>query len=131
MPLTFHEMIHQLFQIMLKLKKTPATLKRTLTGLIQKMSDPNVISNHTSIGLVPTIYEIWTTVLPRLITEHAETRHILIHQMEIHVIYLDFDLINAFGSIINEHVCRTMLRLGHPTHRVDTIEDLSQGPLQL
>lgn len=80
MPVSFLKVVHQL--LIARLVTNTALWKQTLTMLIHKRRDPAIISNHRPIGLVLTIYKLWTTILSRLVKEHTETRHLLSPQQE-------------------------------------------------
>ena len=125
MPTTFHDAMHRLFETLWKTHRTPSTWKQALTVLLYKKDDPHAVKNYRPIGLLTSVYKLWSAVITKCLSAFVEEHDMLsevqegfreerntVRQLQrltmmmedakltgspLYVLYVDF--VNAFGSI--------------------------------
>jgi hypothetical protein len=57
--------------------QTPSAWKRSNTTLLYKHGDPNKLSNYRPIGLLSTVYKVYSAMLTHAMSRYAETYGLL------------------------------------------------------
>jgi hypothetical protein len=57
--------------------QTPWAWKRSNTTLLYKKGDPNKLSNYRPIGLLSTVYKVYSAMLTHAISRYAEKHGLL------------------------------------------------------
>lgn len=150
MPKVFHDNVHALFVYLWEQRVTPKQWKTALTILLYKKDDPRQVKNHRPIGLLNTIYKLWTTIVTKCLAMFVEQNNLLSDSQEgfrpnrnttrqlqrlvmamedasmtdhpIYVLYVDF--VNAFGSVDHARMAEILRVQGYPEDIVDIIRDL-------
>ena len=145
--------IHQLFITMWITGETPAAWKRSQTVLLAKDGDPTDPNNYRPIGLMLTVYKLWTSLLTEVLAEYAETQRILGDSQEgfrrgrntqrqlanllnaledakhtrrnIYLMYVDFS--SAFNTVDHDKLLQLMWDMGFPWHAVQAVRSLYTG----
>ena len=152
LPEEFHQAIHSLFVLMWQQAITPTEWKTALTILLYKKDDPHLVKNYRPIGLLNTIYKMWTAVVTKCLAMFVEQHDLLSDSQEgfrpdrnttrqlqrlimtmedakltdspLYVLYVDF--VNAFGSVDHLRMAEIMKLQGYPEDIVSIITDLYQ-----
>jgi hypothetical protein len=149
LPVSFHDTTHSLFTEMWLLALTPTNWKSSLTVLLYKKDDPHNVKNYRPIGLLNTIYKLWTAVVAKCLSMFVEQYELLSPRQEdfranrnttrqlqrlamtiedakltnspLYILYVDFE--NAFGSVDHLRMAEIMRVQGYPEDVVDIIVD--------
>ena len=131
----------------------PDRWKESHKVLLYKKGDPAAVGNYRPIGLLNTVYKLYTAVITDVLAEYAEARGMLSEGQEgfrqarttarqlqvltgviedsrdrgtdLLVLYVDF--VNAFGSVDHRRLLATMRLLGVPEDCLAVVQDLYQG----
>ena len=141
LPLQCHDLMYLFFHHCYKQREIPTQWKHSITILLYKKEDPTQLANYRPIALANTIYKLYTSTIPTLLTSYGE-QHKLLHfsqedfrpqrntsrqiqiilasledarltNKHIYITYIDFK--NAFGSIDHARLLALMEDLGYPT----------------
>jgi hypothetical protein len=152
-PDSFNTMLYEFFGACFRSAHCPSQWKNSTTVLIHKAGDPTSFSNWRTIGLLRTIYKLYTGVIDALVTEFADCanafsesqegfrknrnceRQILTlhgaisdahdNNRELHVTYIDFR--SAFPSISHERLPAMLRFSGIPEDAIAVICNLYSG----
>ena len=150
MPHSFKTSLRHLMIIMWITGHTPAPWKVSSTILLYKKDDPTHLENRRPIGLLNTIYKVWTRFVTEVLSSYSEDYHILSPSQEgfrpsrntsrhlqrlahiledarashkdIYALYIDFT--SAFNTISHAKLYRIMHDLGFPTDSIDVIRSI-------
>ena len=150
LPAEFHDAMHALFVTLWRLQVTPKEWKTSLTILLYNKDDPHEVKNHRPIGLLNTVYKLWTAVVTRCLALFVERNHLLSDAQEgfrpernttrqlqrlimafedarvsdspIYALYVDF--VNAFGSVDHRRMAQIMEMQAYPPDIIAIIRDL-------
>ena len=154
LPDDLKECIRQLFVIMWATGTTPTTWKESQTILLYKdKGEVTDITKYRPVGLLNTVYKLWTRHITTAMADYAETHHILspsqkgfreasttmqqaqpiIMALEdaratnqnIYMLAVDFS--SAFNMLDQDKLLQTMFDLGFPTDAVDAVRNLYEG----
>ena len=155
LPPTMHKVIHNLFIIMWECGYTPDAWTTSGTILLFKQKNsPLDLSNYRPIGLMNTIYKLWTKFVTAITCDYAEQQGILSmhnagfrktcttsHQVQTLVrsiedaqlfgqdIYLMLvDFTSAFNMCNHDKMLRLMFDMGFPTDAIETIKGIYKNP---
>ena len=154
MPRQFKECIHMLFILMWATGITPDDWKESVTILLEKEGkDGTRIENNRPIGLLDTIYKLWTKLITRAVYDYAEQFGILsttqkgfrryantMDQLQMLVMALEdarltgqniykiqVDFSKAFDMMDHDKMLQVIYDLGIPTDAIDVIKNLYTG----
>ena len=71
-PQTFKRALFELFQQCWKLGEIPSSWKESITTLLYKANDPTVLKNYRPVGLLRTIYKLFSAVMTEMLTSYTE-----------------------------------------------------------
>ena len=77
LPEAFHAALHRLFVQLWALERTPDAWKRALTILLYKKDDPHNVANYRPIGLLNSVYKMWTSAVTMCMTSFVEEHNVL------------------------------------------------------
>ena len=154
MPREYKECIHMLLKVMWATGITPDKWKESTTILLEKEGkDSTHVENNRPIGLLNTIYKLWTKLITRAIYDYAEQYGILstsqkgfrkfsntMDQLQMFIMALEdarltgqniykiqVDFSKAFEMIDHDKMLSILYDLGLPTDAIDVIRDLYTG----
>ena len=154
MPREYKECIHMLLAAMWATGITPDNWKESTTILLEKEGkDSTRIENNRPIGLLNTIYKLWTKLITRAIYDYAEQYGILstsqkgfrkfsntMDQLQMFIMALEdarltgqniykiqVDFSKAFEMIDHDKMLTILYDLGLPTDAIDVVRDLYTG----
>ena len=150
MPPSFKDSLRQLMIILWITGYTPPSWKHSSTILLYKKDDPTHLGNRRPIGILNTIYKVWTRFVTEVLASYAEDHHILspaqegfrvgrntsrhlqrlAHVLEdarashkdIYALYIDFT--SAFNTISHAKLYRILHDLGFPTDAIDVVRSI-------
>ncbi|GAB4816309.1 hypothetical protein N2152v2_003355, partial [Parachlorella kessleri] len=145
--------IHSMFVTMWIMGRTPTAWKMSDTVLLYKKGDPTDAKNYRPVGLLLTIYKLWTTIITMVLVNYAEQHgclstsqegfrrqrstmrqiHIVMNALEdaammrqdVYLLFVDFS--SAFNTINHDQLLQTMCDLGFTHDAVRVIRDLYTG----
>ncbi|GAB4813564.1 hypothetical protein N2152v2_000610 [Parachlorella kessleri] len=145
--------IHSMFVTMWIMGCTPTAWKMSDTVLLYKKGDPTDAKNYRPVGLLLTIYKLWTTIITMVLVNYAEHHgclstsqegfrrqrstmrqiHILMNAVEdaammrqdVYLLFVDFS--SAFNTINHDQLLQIMCDLGFTHDAVRVIRDLYTG----
>ena len=77
MPDRFHRSLHKLMTVCWRMRAIPSRWKSSDTVLLYKKGDPTKVSNYRPIGLMCTVYKLYTSIVTEVLTDYAEARGML------------------------------------------------------
>jgi ribonuclease HI/exonuclease III len=153
LPEQVHRAIYDMFGAMYVLQVTPDAWKQSRTVLLPKTGDPADPANYRPIGLLNTVYKLWTSTLTVAIAQYAEAYNIFSQCQEgfrqhrnttrqlqmflrvledaatagrnLYTLYIDFKC--AFNTIDHDLLLHIMYDLGYPADMVGVIGNLYRG----
>ena len=136
-----------------RMRRIPPSWKRSLTVLLYKKDDPHTVSNYRPIGLLSTVYKLYTSTVAEMLSDFAEEHGLLqvgqegfrrlrgtgrqlqalvgaiedsnLTQRDLLILYVDF--VNAFGSVDHKRLFAAMRTMGVPDDCIEVIADLYVG----
>ena len=148
------EVIHKYFILMWATGHTPTQWKESYTILLFKNKGLETeLSQYRPVGLLNTVYKLWTKMLTRALSDYAEKHSILsssqkgfrkaantMHQLQMlrmaledarmtgqNIFNLQVDFSMAFNMMDHDVLLCTMQDLGFPTDAIEVIKDLYTG----
>ena len=150
LPAPYQAMIHKFLILLWKAGKTPLCWKHSETALLYKKEDPYDVKNYRPIGLLNTVYKLWTATIAYSIYNYAEKYNILskanagfrqltattdkitliqmmledarLFQNDIFLLLVDFS--NAFNTVDHDKLLVILYHLGIPKDAIEVVKDL-------